>query len=60
MGDSMSKEGEKRSTSKNNIFMKKCERIKGTYMLFAIFDISLVFGNVLEILKKGPFNKNEN
>ena len=27
MGDSLSKQGEKRSMSKNNIFMKKYERI---------------------------------
>ena len=46
----MSKQGEKRSMSKNNIFMKKYERIMGTYMLFAIFGISLVVETVLEFI----------
>ena len=32
MGDSMSKQGEKSSTSKSIIFMKKHERIKGKQM----------------------------
>ena len=43
LGDSMSKQGEKRSTSKNNIFMKKYEKIYGTYMVLALFSINLVF-----------------
>ena len=61
MGDYMSKQGEKKSTLKNNIFMKKYERIYSTYMVFAVFSINWVFGTVSKlfflIIKKRPFSE---
>ena len=44
--DAMSKQGEKRSTSKTYIYMKKYERINDIYMVFAVFTINLVFETV--------------
>ena len=48
--------------SKNNIFMKKYERIQGTYMVFALFGIKLVFETILAFFlskfsKKDHFQK---
>ena len=48
------------ATSKSIIFVKKYERIWGTFMAFAFFSINFVFGTVLEfflILKKGQLSK---
>ena len=39
---------EKIATSKSIIFVKKYERIWGTFMAFAFFSINFVFGTVLE------------
>ena len=64
MGYSMSKQGEKRLMSKNNIFMKKYERILGIYMVYAFFGINLVFWTILDLFskfsKKDQFQKVNN
>ena len=43
------------------MFMKKNEKIKGNYMVFAVFSINFVFGTAfgifLLILKNRPFLK---